>query len=128
MAEVVAKYDNEKLENEKNVILLEKSRAWSNFYLILSGSLLLTIAFIYIFFTFKRRKESQLRESVNKLIDYEKQIADNMKMLKANEIWIRKTTKQMADTSDELAKKEYQLALLRAKTEETIALKKILKS
>lgn len=58
------------------------------------------------------------------MIDYEKQIADNMKMLKANEIWIRKTTKQMADTSDELAKKEYQLALLRAKTEETIALKK----
>ena len=124
LAEVVAKYDNEKLENEKNVILLEKSRAWSNFYLILSGSLLLTIAFVYIFFTFKRRKESQLRESVNKLIDYEKQIADNMKMLKANEIWIRKTTKHMADTSDELAKKEYQLALLRVKTEETIALKK----
>lgn len=124
LAEVVAKYDNEKLENEKNVILLEKSRAWSNFYLILSGSLLLTIAFVYIFFTFKRRKESQLRESINKLIDYEKQIADNMKMLKANEIWIRKTTKQMADASDELAKKEYQLALLRTKTEETIVLKK----
>lgn len=34
LAGVVAKYDNEKLENEKNQILLEKTRAWRNYYFI----------------------------------------------------------------------------------------------
>lgn len=124
LAGVVAKYDNEKLENEKNQILLEKTRAWRNYYFILSASLMLTVAFVIIFFTFKRRKERQLRENINKLIVYENQIAENNKMLKANETWIRKTVKQMSEANDELAKKENQLTLLQRKTEETEELKR----
>lgn len=124
LAGVVAKYDNEKLENEKNQILLEKTRAWRNYYFILSASLMLTVAFVIIFFTFKRRKERQLRENINKLIVYENQIAENNKMLKANETWIRKTVKQMSEANDELAKKENQLTLLQRKTEETAELKR----
>nr|WP_321520697.1 hypothetical protein [uncultured Macellibacteroides sp.] len=124
LAGVVAKYDNEKLENEKNQILLEKTRAWRNYYFILSASLMLTVAFVIIFFTFKRRKERQLQENINKLIVYEKQIAENNKMLKANETWIRKTVKQMSEANDELVKKENQLTLLKRKTEETAELKR----
>ena len=85
---------------------------------------MLTVAFVIIFFTFKRRKERQLRENINKLIVYENQIAENNKMLKANETWIRKTVKQMSEANDELAKKENQLTLLQRKTEETEELKR----
>lgn len=123
LTEVLVKYDNEKLENEKTEILLEKTRTMRNLYLVLLVSMLLGATTLTAFYLYGRQKERQLRVLRQRTNDYKKQIEANQSQIKANERWVAEKEKLIKDTNLKLEEKEVQLYKLKQKEDETFRLK-----
>lgn len=101
IAEIRAKYDNERLKAENKQILLENVTVWRNVYLILSLCLLTLLALGVLFYFYKKRKEQQIKSYNRRLLAYHKMIRDKERQLKKNTEKIR-SMQQELPANDEL--------------------------
>lgn len=77
VAEIQAKYDHEKLKNEKMILELEKSQLLKSSLLILSLSLLTIVVLVYIYQRRLLTKERTIQENKVLLLEYTKQLNEN---------------------------------------------------
>ena len=124
LTEIIAKYDNERLQNEKTEILLEKTRTMRNLYLVLLISVLLGAATLTAFYIYRKKKEHQLKVLRAKTSVYLQQIEANQIQIKENEKWVAEKEKLIRDTNLKLEEKEVQLYKLKQKEDETSRLKR----
>lgn len=108
IAEIRAKYDNERLKAENKQIVLENVTAWRNIYLILSVCLLVILGLCILFYFYKRRKEQQIKSYNRRLLAYHKMIRDKERQLKKNTEQIRSMQNELP-VNDELMVKNRDL-------------------
>lgn len=77
VAEIQAKYDHEKLKNEKMILELEKIQLLKSSLLILSLSLLAIVVLVYIYQRRLLTKERTIQENKVLLLEYTKQLNEN---------------------------------------------------
>lgn len=108
IAEIRAKYDNERLKSENRQILLENVTAWRNIYLIISVCLLTVFGLGTLFYFYKKRKEQQIKSYNRRLLAYHKMIRDKERQLKRNTDQIHSMQQELPD-NDELMIKDRDL-------------------
>lgn len=101
IAEIRAKYDNERLKSENKQILLENVTVWRNIYLITTLCLLVICGLCIVFYFYKKRKEQQIKSYNRRLLAYHKMIRDKERQLKKNTEQIR-SMQQVLPDNDEL--------------------------
>lgn len=77
VAEIQAKYDHEKLKNEKMILEFEKSQLLKSSLLILSLLLLAIVVLVYIYQRRLLTRERMIQENKVLLLEYTKQLSEN---------------------------------------------------
>lgn len=85
VAEIQAKYDHEKLKNEKITLELEKSQLLKSSLLILSLLLLVIVVLVYIYQRRLLTRERTIQEDKALLRQYTKQLNENGMTIRKNE-------------------------------------------
>lgn len=124
LAEVIAKYDNEKLQNENSQIILEKTQARSNLYSLLFICLFLGIITSRAFIFYRKKKEHKEKEHLNRIDILQKQIMENKRQFNVHENSIRLKTKLLKDANIELKNRKIQLNRLDQEKEEIFRIQK----
>lgn len=97
IAEVQVKYDNEKLENEKKTLLLEKERLQRS---ILWGGIITIVLIGLIAFGYQRKlwlKERNLRKSEEEIQEYLSNLHDNEEMILKKQALIQSLSRDLED-------------------------------
>lgn len=97
IAEVQVKYDNEKLENEKKTLLLEKERLQRS---ILWGGIITIVLIGLIAFGYQRKlwlKERGLRKSEEEIQEYLSNLHDNEEMILKKQALIQSLSRDLED-------------------------------
>lgn len=97
IAEAQEKYDNEKLENEKKTLLLEKERLQKS---ILWGGIIMVILIGLIAFGYQRKlwlKERSLRKSEEDIQEYLSNLHENEEKIQQKEILIQSLSLDLED-------------------------------
>lgn len=97
IAEVQVKYDNEKLENEKKTLLLEKERLQRS---ILWGGIITIVLIGLIAFGYQRKlwlKERSLRKSEEEIQEYLSNLHDNEEMILKKQALIQSLSRDLED-------------------------------
>lgn len=97
IAEAQEKYDNEKLENEKKTLLLEKDRLQKS---ILWGGIIMVVLIGLIAFGYQRKlwlKERNLRKSEEEIQEYLSNLHENEEKIRENQELIESLSKDQED-------------------------------
>lgn len=97
IAEAQEKYDNEKLENEKKTLLLEKDRLQKS---ILWGGIITVVLLGLIAFGYQRKlwlKERNLRKSEEEIQEYLSNLHENEEIIRQKEILIQSLSLDLED-------------------------------
>lgn len=97
IAEVQVKYDNEKLENEKKTLLLEKERLQRS---VLWGGIIMVVLIGLIAFGYQRKlwlKERSLRISEEDIQEYLSNLHDNEEMIFKKQALIQSLSRELED-------------------------------
>lgn len=97
IAEVQVKYDNEKLENEKKTLLLEKDRLQAS---ILWGGIIMILLISLIAFTYQRKlwlKEKKLRKYQEDVQEYVSNLHTNEEIILQKQALIQSLSRDLKD-------------------------------
>lgn len=100
VAEIQAKYDHEKLKNEKMILELEKSQLLKSSLLILSLLLLAIVVLVYIYQCRLLTKERTIQKDKDLLRQYTKQLCENDQTIRKNQERIKELSDEMSNRTD----------------------------
>ncbi|WP_456086829.1 tetratricopeptide repeat protein [Parabacteroides sp.] len=97
VAEIQAKYDHEKLKNEKITLELEKSQLLKSSLFILSLLLLAMVVLVYIYQRRLLTRERTIQEDKDLLRQYTKQLNENDLTIRKNEVRIKELSDEISN-------------------------------